>query len=265
MPTHEFLPEPPVKALPFVEMGERGDVPLIFLHGFAGDTLTWLNLQTALQTKRRTISFDLPGHGKALDWPRIGHAGVSAKAVSSSLDALDLERVHLIGHSMGGAVAALTALQAPERIASMTLLAPGGFGSEINHQLLRRFAKASALDEIEPLLEQFFGFEHILPRKLAAHVRTAHARPGAIETLQEIAEAILDGLRQRTLDLDALAALNIPTKVIWGVQDRVLPVRQAQKLPGLFAAHIFEGVGHMPHLEEPQAVAQLILQNTDRS
>ncbi|MBN9673957.1 alpha/beta fold hydrolase [Roseibium aggregatum] len=250
--------------LPFKDQeatGEDTGAPVILLHGFGGDRQTWINIQTGLAAKKRSIAFDLPGHGDALDWPRIGNAGVAAKAVAQSLEALGLERVHLVGHSMGGAIAALVALKNPDKVASLTLLAPGGFGPEINHKLLRRYAAATELPEMEMLLEQFFGWEFKLPKFLAKTAAEGRARPGAVATLEAIAEEIIDGTVQKTLPRNELAALPMPIKVIWGTQDRVLPTRQSHKLPGIVATHIFERVGHMPHLEIPNKVVRLILQN----
>jgi len=239
--------------------------PIILLHGFGGDRQTWLNIQTGLAPQKRSLAFDLPGHGEALDWPKIGHAGISAKAVSQSLEALDLKRVHLVGHSMGGAVAALVALRSPELVASLTLLAPGGFGPEINHRLLRRYAAATDAAEMEVLLEQFFGWEFKLPKFLAKTAAESRARPGGAATLSAIADEIIDGSVQKTLPRDEMAALPMPIKVLWGTQDRVLPTRQAHKLPGIVATHIFERVGHMVHLEIPKETVRLILQNAASS
>jgi len=254
--------------LPFREQTATGPddgAPVVLLHGFGGDRQTWFNTQTALAPKKRSLAFDLPGHGDALDWPRIGNAGVAAKAVAQSLSALGLTRVHLVGHSMGGAVAALIALRNPDLVASMTLLAPGGFGPEINHRLLRRYAAATDPDMMEVLLEQFFGWEFRLPKFLAKMAAESRARPGAVATLEAIADDIIDGSVQRTLPRDELAALQMPIKVLWGTQDRVLPTRQAHKLPGTVATHIFERVGHMVHLEIPQETTRLILQNAGTS
>lgn len=245
--------------LPLTERGEPdGRPPLVFLHGFAGDALGWTNVMLALARRRHSIAFDLPGHGRALHWPEIGHAGLSAKAVTGSLDALALPQVHLVGHSMGGAVASLIALRSPERIASLTLLAPGGFGPEINHRILRRFAVARTEGEIAPLLEQFFGFDRPLPRRMAAQIAADRETPGRVEALAVVAEAILDGTRQRTVDRYALADLDVPVKIVWGTQDRILPTRQAHGLPGLIATHVFDGVGHMPHLEIHREVSRLV-------
>lgn len=251
--------------LPFFEQkgpeGTENSVPVILLHGFGGDRATWLNIQTGLATERRSIAFDLPGHGEALDWPKIGNAGIAAKAVLQSIDALELEKVHLVGHSMGGAISALLALRSPEKIASLTLVSPGGFGPEINYKLLRRYAAETDPAEMEMLLEQFFGLEFKLPKFLPKTAAESRARPGATATLEAIADEIIDGKVQKTLPLQDLGKLPMPVKVIWGTQDRVLPTRQAHHLPGLIAAHIFERVGHMPHLEIPAEVVRLILQN----
>lgn len=251
-----------VQQLPVQQSGQdRAGTPVVLLHGFGGDALSWTNIQTGLSRHVRSLALDLPGHGKATEWPRIGHAGLSAKAVTATLDMLELPKVHLVGHSMGGAIAALIALRAPERIASLTLLSPGGFGEEINHRLLRRYASAREEGEIQILLEQFFGWESVIPRKLAAHIAESRQVPGAIEALETIVEAIIDGERQKTLPRAELGDLDCPVKVVWGTQDRVLPTRQAHRLPGTIAAHVFERVGHMLQLEIPRQISRLILEN----
>lgn len=246
--------------LPHTIHGPEGRPPLVLLHGFAGSRETWLAQQIALETRRRTIAFDLPGHGAALDWPEYGHAGLAAKAVVGSLAALGIGRFHLAGHSMGGATAVLVALRlaAEDRIASLSLLAPGGFGHEINQRLLRRFATALAEHEIHALLEQFFGYERAVPHEIARRMAEERLDPRVTAALGVIVEAILDGDRQKTFDLEALGTLPHPVRVVWGDQDRVLPTRQTRRLPGTVAVHVFAGVGHMPHLEVPREVTRIL-------
>ena len=250
--------------LPHLASGPDGRAPLVFLHGFAGDHESWLAQTVAFERRRRVIAFDLPGHGAALDWPEIGNAGVSARAVIGSLDGLGIGRFHLVGHSMGGATALIVAfkLAAARRLASLTLLAPGGFGTEINHRLLRRFAAATDPHEIQALLEQFFGFERPIPRSVAERMAERRQDPRVTETLSRIVEAILDGERQKGLDLDALADLPHPVRLIWGDQDRVLPTRQVHRVPGVVGVHQFAGVGHMPHLEVPREVNRILTEAT---
>lgn len=244
--------------LPSIRRGEPGPrPPLVLMHGFGGDGLGWTNLQLALERRRETIAFDLPGHGRALDWPEIGHAGKAAKAVTASLDALGLARVHLAGHSMGGACAALIALRAPERVASLTLFAPGGFGETIDAGLLRAFARARDAGEIGALLARFYAEGFRLPRRLAAMIAMDRSE-ARIAALTTVAEAILDGDGQKRIDLDALAATGIPVRVVWGTADRVIPVGQTEGLPPEFAVHRVPHVGHMPH-QEALALAVRVL------
>ncbi|ODN72551.1 alpha/beta fold hydrolase [Methylobrevis pamukkalensis] len=238
--------------------------PVVLLHGFAGSAQGWTNLQIALERRRASIAFDLPGHGRALAVRPIGHAGVSAAAVLASLDGLGLPRVHLVGHSMGGATAMIIALKAPDRLASLTLLAPGGFGTEIDTGLLRAYARATSAEEVAPLAARFFGPEARLPRRMAEEIAREHAEPGRVEALATIAEAILGEDTQKTLPREALATMPFPVKVIWGLEDRVLPPHQADGLPGTVALHRFPAIGHMPHLELPREVARLTGEQIER-
>ena len=231
-----------------------------FLHGFGGDASSWLNFQVGLSGTWRSIAFDLPGHGGSLDYPDTCNAVVAAKAVLHELEQMGVERFHLVGHSMGGATAAVIALRRPELVASVSLIAPGGFGSEINQALLRRYAEQKDEENLKIVLEQFFGSEFRLPRAMAKYAALQRQDPRVCESLKMTAEAILDGKIQKTLPIEDLASLSIPIKVIWGRQDRVIPVSQCVGLPAMMAVHIFEKAGHMVHLEASREVLFLIRQ-----
>jgi pyruvate dehydrogenase E2 component (dihydrolipoamide acetyltransferase) len=243
-----------------VERGS-GVKPVVLLHGFGGSHLAWDAVVERIGAARRTLAFDLPGHAASLDHPH-GSAAAAARAVLADLERRGIAHTHLVGHSMGGAAAALAAMMAPERAASLTLLAPGGFGPEINHRLLRRYAAATAEPELALLLEQFFGWEGSVPRGLAAAQAEERRAPGAAAALQRIVETFFEGNRQKVIDIAGLARLAVPVKVIWGTQDRVLPTRQAHRLPGRIAVHIFEATGHMLPQEIPREAAELVLENT---
>ncbi|HEX9905172.1 MAG TPA: alpha/beta fold hydrolase [Propylenella sp.] len=248
--------------LPLFRMEQgSGGVPLVLLHGFGASHAAWTDILDLIGPLRHTIAFDLPGHGRSLAAPH-GSAAIAARAVLGELDRLGIRRAHLAGHSMGGAAAALAALMQPDRVASLTLLAPGGFGREINHRLLRRYAAATEEGGIALLLEQFFGWERELPDGLAAALARDRQAPGARDALMRIVESFFDGNHQKVLAVGDLARLAIPIKVIWGTQDRVLPTRQAHRLPGRIGVHIFEGTGHMLPLEIPAEAASLLMENT---
>jgi pimeloyl-ACP methyl ester carboxylesterase len=246
-----------------------GGVPVVFLHGFGGSAQAWDRIVAAIAPDYATLAYDLPGHGRSIAADGIGGGGRMAKAVGADLTQRGIARLHLVGHSMGGAVATLVALRMPERIASLTLLAPGGFGPEINHRLLCRYARAATADDMRLVLENMFGWSRpISQAQVDAALELRHL-PGAVEALEAILPAMVTGeglsQAQGTIPRDQLAELSErldgPAKVLWGTQDRVLPTRQAHKLPPLFAAHVFDDTGHMLIEEQEEAVIALIRQN----
>ena len=195
----------------------------------------------------------------------VGSAGHMAGAVSADLARRGVSRAHFVGHSMGGAVASKIALRSPEIVASMTLLAPGGYGPEINHRLLRRYASADDRDTLLVVLENMYGWNSPVPDDVMNGVFENLNRTGARQKLKIVLEAILvtrnGGVEQGVIRRQDLATLTMPVKVLWRTQDRVVPTRQAHRLPPLFAAHVFEDTGHMLIEERPSETARLIRQN----
>ncbi len=248
-----------------VEVGDGDATPLVFLHGFGAGAFVWADLQEDFADERRSLAYALPGHGRSRNADGIGSAGHMARAITRDLQHRGIPRAHLVGHSLGGAVAAKIALGNPHLAASMTLLAPGGFGPEMNHRLLHRYASAIAHGDLMAALENMFGWNASIPERLVAGLTERRKAPGACEPLFAILSAIVverDGhLLQGTIDRRELAGLTMPVKVLWGTQDRVLPTRQAHRLPPLFAAHVFEDTGHMLIEERPTEIALLTRQN----
>ncbi|WP_099864469.1 alpha/beta fold hydrolase [Pararhizobium haloflavum] len=240
--------------------------PVILLHGFGACADVWESVAAKLAGTHASLAYDLPGHHRSMLADGVGGAGRMAKAILTDLQARGLDRFHLVGHSMGGAVAALVALRVPESTASLTLLAPGGFGPEINHRLLARYASATTREEMRLALEHMFGWNNVVPDRMIDTLVGLRQAEGAAEALRSILPSMTSedgsgGKVQGMLPRDGLATLTMPVKVLWGTQDRVLPTRQAHKLPPLFAAHVFEDTGHMLIEEQPDAVATLIAQN----
>jgi pimeloyl-ACP methyl ester carboxylesterase len=242
-----------------VEHGSGG-TPVVLLHGFGGSHVAWSDVVARLGGTQHTIAFDLPGHAGSLGCSA-GGAGTGAREVLAELDRRGIRSAHLVGHSFGGTVAVIAALRDAARVASLTLLAPGGFGREINHRLLRHYAAAKEEAELTLLLEQFFGWDCPMPAGLAALQARERSQEGANAALQTIVETFFEDGSQKVIPRADLEHLSMPTKVVWGAQDRVLPTRQAHRLPGHIAVHIFEGVGHMLPCEIPDAVARLVIEN----
>lgn len=241
-----------------------GSRAIVLLHGFGGCHEIWGDVITSLSPSRRVLAYDLPGHGLSLDFPAAGPAKVAAGALVADLSARGLTRVHLVGHSMGGAVATLMALAQPQRVASLTLLAPGGLGPEINGPLLRRFAKARDRSAIRKCLAAMSGPGCVPAKRMLDVMRDMRARPGQIEKLVEIAAAMTRDDRQGVIPRDRLDGLDMPVMVVWGTDDAVLPFSQADDLPAHFRVHHVLEAGHMLVEEAPGLVAEIIRRNTSR-
>lgn len=242
----------------FARMIGEGDTPLVFLHGFGGSHAVWGSIPDELSRDAPVLAYDLPGHGGSLTYPDAGSAKVAAQAILGDLVARGVQRAHLVGHSMGGAVAALMAIMDAPRVASLTLTAPGGFGSEINHRLLTRYAAAQDEASLTPCLEAMYGYMSPVPAGAVAQMLAARAAPGQREMLVRIAGGLVRDGRQGQLPRERLEALEMPVSVVWGELDNVLPVRQAHGLPWRFALHLFPDLGHMLPQEAPIQIAAII-------
>lgn len=239
------------------ETGGEGP-SVVFLHGFGGSHRDWNPVMQALDGRLHLIAYDLPGHGRSLGWPGAGPAKVAARAVLADLERRDVPPAHLVGHSMGGAVAMLAGLFAPERVASLTLLSPGGFGPEINGRLLRRLAEARDAGTLRLLLENMFGWGIPVPEEAVESAMALRATPGQSEMLSRIAGAMLEGGVQGEIPRDLMERLAMPVDVVWGTRDNVLPAAQAERLPAHLRVRLVEGAGHMLHHEACDLVARLV-------
>ncbi|MER8373891.1 alpha/beta fold hydrolase [Mesorhizobium sp. M1406] len=241
-----------------------GSKAIVLLHGFGGCHDVWREVISSLAPATHTLAYDLPGHGLSLDFPAAGPAKVAARAVLADLSERRLRRVHLVGHSMGGAVAMLMALAEPGKVASLTLLAPGGIGQEINGPLLRRYAGAADRSEIRFCLAAMSGPSARPLDHTVDILWEMRGRPGQLEKLVEIAAAMTKDDRQGVIPHDRLDGLNIPVMVAWGTDDAVLPFTQAHDLPAHFHVHHVLEAGHMLAEEAPGLVAEIIRRNTNR-
>ena len=235
-----------------------GGVPIVLLHGFGGHHGDWTDIQPDLARDRLVLAYDLPGHGRSRDAAGAGSAGATAKAIVADLEARGLTRVHLAGFSMGGAIAVLTALRAPHVVSSLTLLAPGGFGPEINAPLLRRFAEAASADGLRICLDEMSapGFS-TLTRDVAGLAAIRFA-PGMRDSMLAVVASITRDGTQGEIPREMMAGLPMPVSVVWGTSDPVLPYAQSAGLPASWTLHTLPGVGHMVLNEARRAVTGAI-------
>ena len=138
------------------------------------------------------------------------------------------------------------------------LIAPAGLGEETNGAFFAGFLQADTEAALTPWLHMLVVDPAALGSALArTTLRQRRERPLAAEQ-RRLAEAILAGGRQGFQVRGLLAAPKAPTKIVFGIEDRITPAHHADGLSGLIALHRFPGVGHMPHLEARREVATLI-------
>jgi pimeloyl-ACP methyl ester carboxylesterase len=232
---------------------------IVLLHGFGGEASQWKPLMKALEEHGlSSIAFDLPGHAASLNYPDAGSAKVAAQAVIAAL--AGESPCHFVGHSFGGAVIALIALFRRDLVASLTFLAPGGFGPEINASVLKQFGAVRLRPELMDVIGQFYAPRHIVARSTIDRFSGFRVRGGQTDMMIKISEMITtpEGA-QGTLPLAKVAALGIPSTVIWGDKDSIVPVSQAHNLPDA-DVKILAGIGHTLYEEAFDVVLETIVQ-----
>ena len=247
--------------------------PLVLLHGLLDDSMGWSQL--ALDTHRPCIAIDLPGFGGS-SVPQLPRIGSYAADITTGLRRLGIDDCTLVGHSLGGAVAAAVA-QRTDAVASLALLAPAGFGrimisEAVTLPLVIDVAeRALPLALLNPLVctaaySTFIAHRRLPSRDLVDRLRRRawHSGPGVRAAAEAIAHAGRDprGFMQRPIDFDG------PVAALWGEHDALvsrshIPALQ-QALP---QAHVevWKGMGHHPQRERPTQLARFIEQRAGRA
>ena len=244
--------------LRYLALGEGDSVPVLLLHGFGADLNTWMFTQPALADARQVIALDLPGHGGSAK--QLDHADAESLAaiVEHALNTLGIERLHLVGHSMGGGIAISFASRKPERVATLTLISSAALGPEINAAFIDGFVRAARRREAIEALHLLVHDPALVSRSMVEDVLRYKRLDGVPEALAAFAEEWFPGGRQRIGLGGAVADLKLPAQIIWGREDRIIPVAHAEALASRLPVHILEQTGHLPHMEKAGEVNRLI-------
>ena len=241
----------------FAERGE-GEAAIVLVHGFGGDLDNWLFNIDALAEQATVYAFDLPGHGQSSK----GITDPTLRGLSQTLFAFMNEvrvgTAHLVGHSLGGAVAMQAAIDAPDRVQSLSLIGSAGLGPEINAEYIDAFITAASRRELKPVLEHLFARKELVSRQLVDDVLKYKRLDGVDEALKKLSSALFSGGRQQEQLGDALHDADIPVLVVWGEDDEIIPARHATTLIGKARTHVIGGAGHMVQMEAANAVNSLL-------
>jgi pimeloyl-ACP methyl ester carboxylesterase len=248
---------------------------LVLIHGITGSSDTWLDVIEPLAERYTVVAPDLLGHGESAK-PRGDYSlGAYASGLRDLLAALGHDRGTIVGHSLGGGVAMQLAYQFPDRCERLVLVSSGGLGREV-HLLLR----AAALP----------GSEFVLPLLAAHRVLSAGASLGGLvrrlglragPDLEELwrgysslgdvearsafihtLRGVIDPGGQRVNARDRLyLAERVPTLLLWGERDRIIPVHHGEEaaasIPGS-RFEVFPQAGHFPHRDQPRAFVRTL-------
>jgi pimeloyl-ACP methyl ester carboxylesterase len=258
----------------YAAAGKRGPL-LVLIHGIAGTSEQWEPVVPLLAERHTVIAPDLVGYGQSGAGNGDYSLGGYASGVRDLLVALGHVRATLVGHSLGGGVAMQFGYQFPEMLERLVLVSSGGLGRELN--VLLRSAALPGAEYVLPLL-----FSAGLPSagtKIANLVARVGLRAGS--DLEEIGRGfaslgdtdarrafihtvrgLIDPKGQR---VDAggrlYLAADVPTLIIWGARDTLIPVEHAHAAHRRVAdsrLEIFEQAGHFPHLSEPRRFAEVL-------
>lgn len=249
---------------------DNGGEPVILIHGVGGWAENWrAAMEPIATTGRRVYAVDLPGHGESDEPGRVSHfAGRDpfyAAFMVGLLDGLGLRSAHVVGHSMGGAVAYMTAVTAPARTRSLTLVAPGGLGTDLPVSL-----RLATLPGMIPLAKRFGR-----PAHAREVLRTCFYDAARIpEILYDEAEryglasypefvralrsgATFRGVRPGLRDawVARAGAYGGPVLILWGREDAVLPVHHlaaAHEIVPRAEVRIIERCGHLLIVERTE-------------
>jgi len=230
----------------------------------------------ALSEQFTVIAPDLLGHGDS-DKPRGDYSlGAFASGVRDLLLALEYDQASVVGHSLGGGVAMQLAYQFPERCQRLVLVSSGGLGDEVN--LLLRLLALPGAEFVLPLAcnnwvhdagVNVAGWLAHIGLQTSPHLTEVWdsygsladpaTRTAFIHTLRSVVD--ITGQRVSAADRLYLAA-EMPTLIIWGDHDRIIPVDQGRAshaaIPGS-RLEIFNGSGHFPHCEQPDRFSDVLI------
>jgi pimeloyl-ACP methyl ester carboxylesterase len=249
---------------------EKSRPVVVLVHGIAGDSSEWAPVLERLGGDYDVVAPDLAGHGASTRLQGDHSIGAFATWLRDLLEALQVERATFVGHSLGGGVVMQFAYQFPEYVERMVLVSSGGLGREVS-ALIRAASLpgaelvlgglGTAAKTAQPLLGRVGLGPHTERGELVhriAGLTDGDRRAAFVRAVRAIASP--GGQRVSATDRLYLAE-DIPTLIVWGARDRIIPVEHAHAthaaVPGSTLA-VFESSGHFPHADEPDRFTALV-------
>jgi pimeloyl-ACP methyl ester carboxylesterase len=255
---------------------DSGEGPAVmFIHGLTSSRRNWTHLVDKLNSDHRVLAPDLFGHGASEKLMGDYSLGAHAATLRDLLDQLDIERVTLVGHSFGGGIAMQFCYLFPDRVDRLVLVASGGLGRSVSPLL--RAATVPGAGWVLPVIASGWvrGRVESVGRMLTSTGWRASADTTEIwrgftslsdgdsrRAFLATTRGVIDPGGQTVSAHDHLPlAIDIPTLIVWGTKDRMIPAWHATTAHEVIANSrvvLFEDAGHFPHLDQPERFAQLL-------
>lgn len=233
--------------------------PLLLIHGFGGDLNNWLFNVDELARAHTVISLDLPAHGASdIRLPEPADLATLARWVLRFLDAIGQQQVAILAHSMGGAIAAQMVQEVPERISRLAVVSPCGLAEDINTDYINGFIEAESRHDLKPVLGLLLADPEGVSRSMVDDTLKYKRLDGVQAALSRLRDQLFAGGHQSAQPLLQIDTQRHPLMVLWGEDDRIIPVAQADKAPAGAQVHRFAQSGHMCHMDQAAQVNPLL-------
>ncbi|WLS00521.1 acetoin dehydrogenase dihydrolipoyllysine-residue acetyltransferase subunit [Shinella sumterensis] len=233
--------------------------PVLFVHGFGAELSAWRSFIGHISVANPILAIDLPGHGGAANASADSFDDLVA-VVRATLAAEKIERLHLVGHSLGAAVATTIAGGGDFDVRSLTLIAPAGLGPKINGDYVSGFLSSNSEAALQAWLGLLVHEPASLPGVLVRATLSGREGTGMVANQTRLAAGVFAGSTQLFSVRDALNRFGGPARVIVGEQDPIIPAEHSNALPAHVGLHRLPQVGHLPQLEAAPLVGRLVSQ-----
>ena len=246
------------RALRIGRAGAGDGAPVVLIHGYGGDLNNWLFNLEALTAIAPVIAVDLPGHGGSSKDVGDGSLATLAGAVGGALDELKIGSAHLVGHSLGAAVAARLAADRPGLAKSLTLICPAYLpGTALSEDFLTGLIDAQRAKDLKPVLGDLLADPEGVTKDMVEDMMRFKRTDGVEEALGALRDRMLGGADAAALQADLA---KIPHALVIACRaDKIVGIPDEGALPKGFKLAWIEGAGHMPHLEQAAAVNRALV------
>jgi len=246
--------------------------PVLLLHGFGQFLEGWILNLGPLSENYQVCALDFPGHGLS-EKPRIDYSlPIAVKFVSDFMQALKIERASLVGHSIGGLVSLITAINSPEKVDKLVLVDCAGLTTETS--LRKKLVALPGIGEIvvrpttragtrQGMRRALYNRDFITEKMVDLNYRYLKM-PGAKEAMLSIIRCgvRLNGPNSQAIAADKLQMVSVPTLLIHGAQDQSIPLRHSRiacRLIPEAQLRVIEASGHCPFLEKADEFNEAVL------